>query len=158
MATLPNLISAIRIALIPVFVALIVDPDTTTAGLVLFGVVVATDWVMKVPVAGQMILGFILPFALAFVVIPFEYFMHAARNVCGALFVIMMRAVALILRILSNAVRHTGMALVLLYDAVIFLPLILERAILAKRMVRKPEAHAGALGSSVLGGEVGSRS
>jgi cardiolipin synthase (CMP-forming) len=44
-ATLPNLISAIRIALIPVFVALIVDPDTTTAGLVLFGVVVATDWV-----------------------------------------------------------------------------------------------------------------
>src|SRR5438093_13428963 len=44
-ATLPNLISAIRILLIPLFVALIVDPDTTTAGLILFGVVVATDWV-----------------------------------------------------------------------------------------------------------------
>ena len=43
--TLPNLISAIRILLIPLFVALIVDPDTTTAGLILFGVVVATDWV-----------------------------------------------------------------------------------------------------------------
>ena len=41
----PNVISAFRIALIPVFVALIVDEDTTTAGLVLFGIVVATDWV-----------------------------------------------------------------------------------------------------------------
>jgi cardiolipin synthase len=43
--TVPNGISAARIALIPVFVALIVDHDTTTAGLVLFAVVVATDWV-----------------------------------------------------------------------------------------------------------------
>jgi cardiolipin synthase len=43
--TIPNVISLLRIALIPVFVALIVDPDTTFAGLVLFVVVVATDWV-----------------------------------------------------------------------------------------------------------------
>jgi cardiolipin synthase len=43
--TVPNLISAIRIAMIPVFWALIVDPDTTAWGIVLFGVVVATDWV-----------------------------------------------------------------------------------------------------------------
>src|SRR5262245_17103197 len=43
--TVPNLISATRIALIPVFVLLILDHDTTTAGLILFGVVVATDWV-----------------------------------------------------------------------------------------------------------------
>ena len=43
--TVPNLISAFRIALIPVFWALIVDPDTTAWGIVLFGAVVATDWV-----------------------------------------------------------------------------------------------------------------
>ena len=43
--TIPNLISLLRIALIPVFVALIVDHDTTQLGLVLFVVVVATDWV-----------------------------------------------------------------------------------------------------------------
>jgi cardiolipin synthase len=43
--TLPNAISALRILLIPVFVLLIIDPDTATAGLILFGVVVATDWV-----------------------------------------------------------------------------------------------------------------
>lgn len=43
--TVPNLISVVRIAMIPVFWALIVDPDTTASGIVLFGVVVATDWV-----------------------------------------------------------------------------------------------------------------
>ena len=43
--TVPNGISAGRIALIPVFVALVIDHDTTTAGLILFAVVVATDWV-----------------------------------------------------------------------------------------------------------------
>jgi cardiolipin synthase (CMP-forming) len=43
--TVPNVISFTRIAMIPVFVMLIVDPDTTTTGLVLFAAVVATDWV-----------------------------------------------------------------------------------------------------------------
>ena len=43
--TIPNVLSFMRILLIPVFVVLIVDHDTTTAGLVLFGVVMATDWV-----------------------------------------------------------------------------------------------------------------
>jgi cardiolipin synthase len=43
--TIPNVISFLRIALIPVFVVLIVDQDTRRAGLVLFVVVVATDWV-----------------------------------------------------------------------------------------------------------------
>ena len=43
--TVPNVLSFLRIGLIPVFVALILDHDTTTAGLVLFAVVMATDWV-----------------------------------------------------------------------------------------------------------------
>jgi cardiolipin synthase len=43
--TLPNAISALRIALIPLFVLLIVDPDTAAAGLIVFALVVATDWV-----------------------------------------------------------------------------------------------------------------
>jgi len=43
--TIPNVISFLRIALIPVFFALIVDRDTTFGGLVLFVFVVATDWV-----------------------------------------------------------------------------------------------------------------
>ena len=44
MLTVPNLISSLRIVLIPVFVGLILDHDTSTAGLVLFGAVAATDY------------------------------------------------------------------------------------------------------------------
>jgi cardiolipin synthase len=43
--TVPNLLSFFRIGLIPVFVWLIVDEDTTLGGIVLFAVVAATDWV-----------------------------------------------------------------------------------------------------------------
>lgn len=44
-ATIPNALSFARVLLIPAFVWLIVDRDTTFAGLVLFGVVISTDWV-----------------------------------------------------------------------------------------------------------------
>ena len=43
--TLPNALSLLRILAIPVFVVLIVDEDTTFAGLLLFGAIAATDWV-----------------------------------------------------------------------------------------------------------------
>jgi cardiolipin synthase len=44
-ATVPNLISLIRILLIPVFVALLLGEGTEAAGLVLLGAVVSTDWI-----------------------------------------------------------------------------------------------------------------
>src|SRR2546427_10601163 len=44
-ATVPNLLSLIRILLIPVFVLLILHHGTEEAGLLLLGGVVATDWV-----------------------------------------------------------------------------------------------------------------
>ena len=43
--TIPNLLSFLRILLIPVFVTLIIRPSTTTWGLILFAIVMATDWV-----------------------------------------------------------------------------------------------------------------
>jgi cardiolipin synthase len=43
--TVPNALSFARILLIPVFCWLIVDTDTTMAGLLLFAGVMATDWV-----------------------------------------------------------------------------------------------------------------
>ena len=43
--TVPNALSLLRIVMIPAFVWLIVDEDTTRAGLVLFAVVLSTDWI-----------------------------------------------------------------------------------------------------------------
>jgi cardiolipin synthase len=44
-ATLPNMISFVRILLIPVFVGLILNHGTEAAGLALLAAVVATDWI-----------------------------------------------------------------------------------------------------------------
>ena len=43
--TIPNVLSFARIATIPIFFALIVDPDTTFVGLILFSLIAATDWI-----------------------------------------------------------------------------------------------------------------
>jgi cardiolipin synthase (CMP-forming) len=43
--TVPNLLSAARIALIPVFVVLLLDSDTRVPGFVLLSLLVSTDWV-----------------------------------------------------------------------------------------------------------------
>jgi cardiolipin synthase (CMP-forming) len=43
--TIPNLISLLRILLIPLFCLLIVDRDSSAVGIVLFAAIVATDWV-----------------------------------------------------------------------------------------------------------------
>lgn len=43
--TVPNLLSAIRILLIPLFVVLIADEDRRLAGFLLLAAVVSTDWV-----------------------------------------------------------------------------------------------------------------
>ena len=43
--TIPNLLSMLRILMIPVFVALLLHEGTEMAGLILVGVVMSTDWV-----------------------------------------------------------------------------------------------------------------
>jgi cardiolipin synthase (CMP-forming) len=43
--TVPNVLSAARIALIPVFVILLLDADTRVPGFVLLAVLASTDWV-----------------------------------------------------------------------------------------------------------------
>ena len=43
-ATVPNALSLLRILATPVFVALIVDRDTTSIGVIVFAVVSLTDW------------------------------------------------------------------------------------------------------------------
>jgi hypothetical protein len=90
-------------------------------------------WVGKIPTAGQMLLGFILPFALTFVAIPLESLIHSTRTVGGALSVTLVRAFAFVLRVLGNLARHLSRVLISLYDVVIVLPLLAERGIKALR-------------------------
>jgi hypothetical protein len=76
--------------------------------------------------AAQMGMGFILPFALVFVAIPLETFVHSLRTVVGLTGIAILRALALILRVLGNGARHLGVLAQRLYDLPLFLPLWLE--------------------------------
>ena len=104
----------------------------------------ANSWALDIPKAAQMILGFTLPFALAFVAIPLEYLIHSGRTVFGALLVLGIRGLAFAMRFISSMVHQIGKGTAHLYDAIIFLPLIIERAVLN----RSPHRTALPPGSS----------
>ncbi len=90
----------------------------------------ATNFVW-ITTAAQMGMGFILPFALVFVAIPLETFVHSLRTVLGLAGGALMRALALFLRLLGSVFHHMAAILIDLYDMIIFLPLWLERRIKA---------------------------
>jgi hypothetical protein len=87
----------------------------------------------RIPTAAQMLLGFILPLALAFVAIPLESFVHSLRTVGGAALVMLVRVTAFVLRILGNFVRQLCRMITILYDVTIVLPLLIERVVKAMR-------------------------
>jgi hypothetical protein len=92
----------------------------------------AEGWVGRIPTAGQMLLGFILPFALAFIAVPLESLIHSARTVGGVVLLALVRAAALALRLAGQVARHASRVLIRLYDVAIVLPL------LAAHFVRSP--------------------
>jgi hypothetical protein len=90
-------------------------------------------WLARIPTAGQMILGFVLPFALAFVAIPLEAFVNSGRTVIGAALVLVLRALALLARVLANACKQAGRGLIMLYDIPISPFVLAENAIRGAR-------------------------
>jgi hypothetical protein len=76
--------------------------------------------------AAQMGMGFVLPFALVFVAIPLETFVHSLRTVVGLTAIAMLQALALLLRLLGNASRHLGALAQRVYDLPLFVPLWIE--------------------------------
>jgi hypothetical protein len=82
---------------------------------------------MWITTAAQMGMGFTLPFALVFVAIPLEMFIHSLRTVLGLLGIGALRLLRLTLRLIGSAFGHLGTALVRLYDIPIFMPLWIEQ-------------------------------
>jgi hypothetical protein len=85
--------------------------------------------VTRIPTFGQMILGFTLPFALAFVAIPLETFINSARTVFGTGLELALQGLAFVLRFAANMAKEIGRFVIMLYDVLIFAPLAIERLI-----------------------------
>ncbi len=86
-----------------------------------------------------MVMGFILPFALTFVAIPLESFIHSGRIVAGQVTAGFLRMLAFGVEMLGFAAEHVGEGLTNLYDVVVFLPLKIEELVLRARSERSSE-------------------
>lgn len=100
-----------------------------------------------IPTAGQMVMGFILPFALAFVAIPLESFVHSSRTVLGIAGVGALRTIALGLRVLSGFVRGTGVFLISAYDVLISPALWVERLVANRAHHAAPDGAKAEIGA-----------
>jgi hypothetical protein len=100
---------------------------------------------MWITTAAQMGMGFILPFALVFVAIPLETFVHSLRTVVGVTGIGVLRALALLLRVLGNGCRHLGTLAQQIYDLPLFLPLWLEAKLAAATHSTRQPAEAAAI-------------
>ena len=120
---------------------LIADKQALLQSLATVQATATEGWVGRIPTAGQMLLGFILPFALAFIAIPLESLIHASRTVGGVMLAAAVRSVAFVLRLVGNIAKQMSRVLVRLYDVAIVVPLLIEQ--LVKSVRRGPEARAG---------------
>jgi len=107
---------------------LALDREALTQSLAGSGIVAEAEF-RWIPSLGQMIMGFILPFALAFVAIPLESFIHSLRTVLGMLALAFIHSLAIGARLVGGSARHLSQMLVSLYDLFIMLPLGIERLV-----------------------------
>ncbi len=82
-----------------------------------------------IPMIGQMVMGFILPFVLAFVAIPFESFVSSSRTVIGIVAAWFLRTLTFVLRFSGNVGFYISRMVVNVYDLIIFPALWLEGVI-----------------------------
>ena len=102
---------------------LLQDELATSALLRGDAVAITTNDYMWITTAAQMGMGFILPFALTFVAIPLETFVHSLRTVLGIIATGLLRVLALSLRLLGSAARQLSTIVAQVYDLPLFIPL-----------------------------------
>jgi len=105
---------------------ILMQDELATSALLRGGELLVQNDFLWITTAAQMGMGFILPFALVFVAIPLETFVHSLRTVMGLVGIGMLRLMSLTFHILGTLCTHAGTALLKLYDITIFMPLWIE--------------------------------
>ncbi|MFL5392731.1 MAG: hypothetical protein ACJ79G_07850, partial [Myxococcales bacterium] len=91
---------------------------------------VADPAASRIPVVGQAVLGFILPFILAMVAVPLETLIATGGHIALALAAGLFLVFGTVSRLLAQGSRHGAEALRHLYDILIVIPLQIERMVL----------------------------
>jgi hypothetical protein len=93
------------------------------------GTVVARPTDSSIPVIGQAVLGFVLPWILAMIAIPLEMFLDSGRHVLAQLGVVALRATGHTAQVLCHLTRSLTSAIPSVYDVYVAVPLRIERAL-----------------------------
>ena len=100
---------------------------------VLSGMAATQPELRWIPSVGQMVMGFVLPFALSFVAIPLESFISSSRIVAGNVLCIVLRVLATSLDLLANFIKSLSSTFVHVYDFMIIIPLRIEQKLTTRR-------------------------
>ena len=93
---------------------------------------VAAPLLSRIPMIGQAVLGFILPWILAMIAVPLEMLVESGRHVLGRALALAVRGAGVVLRLLGHGARTLAGALTHVYDIYIIVPLQLERLVRAR--------------------------
>ena len=83
----------------------------------------------QIPMIGQAILGFILPWILAMVAVPLEMLLDSGRHVMAALSAALLQTAGHLVRVVAHAAGAMTTALPNVYDVYISIPLRIERGL-----------------------------
>jgi len=104
---------------------------------------VAAPLLSRIPMLGQAVLGFILPWILAMIAVPLEMLVESGRHVIGRALALVIRGGGILFRLLGHGVRYLMAAVAHVYDIYIIVPLQLER------LVRSHGAEGPAGGAAI---------
>lgn len=79
-----------------------------------------------IPQVAQMLLGFLLPFVLIFVAIPFESFVESGRILLAHLVIQLLHIVIVVMRLLATGIRYLTDIFLAVYDILVSIPLWIE--------------------------------
>lgn len=93
----------------------------------------------------QMTIGFILPFALVFIAIPLESFVHSALTALRSMGVFFLRLLAFAIRVIGMLIKQVGVILIRVYDLIIIIPLWIEYLITGSTSSGKRRGKVGVI-------------
>ena len=83
----------------------------------------------QIPVIGQAVLGFVLPWVLAMAAIPLEMLLDSGRHVLATVVVLWLQALTVLARVGAHSAGALAKTLASLYEVYISIPLRIERAL-----------------------------
>ncbi|HTO69715.1 MAG TPA: hypothetical protein VMR31_07615 [Myxococcota bacterium] len=97
----------------------------------------------QIPVIGQAVLGFVLPWILAMVAIPLEMLLDSGRHVASTVVVLTLQGVALVGRAAAHAATKLAAMLTAVYEIYVSIPLRIERLVREREPPPAPPQKRG---------------